>query len=467
MSGLRPSTLRRWDFAVGKLPWWRRLTPPQLFVGSFALMIVLGTAGMKLLPGMFAAEPLSWEDSLFTVTSAVCVTGLTVVDTGTRFTPLGQFYLLALIQLGGLGMIAFTSLIILALGGRLSLQQEAIASSSAETSLIDPRRLVFDIIRFTFTIEAIGALFLYVLWAPRWGWAGAAWPAAFHSVSAFCNAGFSLFPDNLVGLQQSSGTLIAVMVLIVLGGLGFLALEEIYPLLKPQRDRRKIRVSLHTRLVLGSTAILIPAGALAFGWLEWNRTLDGLPLLDRIVNAFFLSVTPRTAGYNSIDYGQASDTTNFLTVLLMMIGGSPGSTAGGVKTTTFALLGLLAWSRLRGEQAASIFGRSVPGDTIDRAIGLFVIAFGIVTLGILVLTLTEHQAGTGRFLDQMFEAVSAFNTVGLSTGITPKLTLPGRLVITSLMFVGRVGPLAVAASLARPSRAASQFRYAYEDVMVG
>lgn len=467
MNGLRPSALRRWDFAVGRLPWWRRLTPPQLFVSSFAFLIGVGTLGMKTLPGIFAAEPLTWLEALFTVTSAACVTGLTVVDTGTRFTLLGQFYVVSIIQLGGLGMIAFTSLIILALGGRLSLRHESVAVSSAETSTIDAKQLVFDIMRFTFTIEAIGAMLLYMLWIPQLGWEKAAWPAVFHSVSAFCNAGFSLFPDNLIGYQQSPATLLVIAALIVFGGLGFLALEEIYPLLFPRRGQRVFRVSLHTQIVLSTTSMLILGGAAILAALEWNQTLKHLPVVDKIINALFMSITPRTAGYNSIDYSQAADSTNFFTILLMMIGGSPGSTAGGIKTTTFALLGLLAWSRLRGDESTNLFGRSLPKETLDRAIGLFVIAFGIVTLGILVLTMTEPVTGSNRFLEQMFEAVSAFNTVGLTMNFTTKLSSPGRLAIIALMFVGRVGPLAVAAALARPIRVSSQFRYAYEDVMVG
>lgn len=467
MNGLRPTGIRRWDFTVGRLPWWRRLTPPQLFVGSFALLIVLGTIGMQLIPGLFAGPPLTWEESLFTVTSAVCVTGLIVVDTATRFTMLGQAYVLLLIQLGGLGMITFTSLIILALGGRLSLRQESLATSTAETASIDPRRLILDIIRFTFTIELSGAVLLYAAWYSQLGWRDAVWPALFHSVSAFCNAGFSTFSENLLGYQQSPITLMIVMALIVCGGLGFLALEELAPLCFSSKKRRVMRVSLHTRIVLCTTAFLILSGGIAFAYLEWNGAFGQLPVIDKITNSLFLSVTARTAGFNTIDYGAVDDSTNFLTILLMMVGGSPGSTAGGIKTTTFAMLGLLAWSRWRGQDSTSLFGRSLPKDTIDRAIGLFVIAFGIVTLGILLLTITEQRMGTSRFLDQMFEVVSAFNTVGLSTGITAKLSFAGRLAIIAMMFVGRVGPLAIAAALARPLRTAPQFRFAYEDVMVG
>lgn len=461
--------MRRWDFTVGRLPWWKRLTPPQLFVGSFALLIALGTAGLQFLPGLYAEAPLTLEESLYTATSAVCVTGLIVVDTATRFTIYGQAFLLLLIQLGGLGMIVFTSLIILALGGRLSLHHETVASAgAAETApSVDPRQLVLDAVLFTVSLEAIGAGLLYFLWVPRLGWQDALWPAIFHSVSAFCNAGFSTFSESLISSQQSPATLMIIMALIVVGGLGFLTLEEIYPLLRPRPRQRNIRISLHSRLVLITTAILVVGGGAAFAALEWDQTLKDLPILHRLTNALFLSVTARTAGFNSIDYAQAADSTNFLTILLMMVGGSPGSTAGGIKTTTFALLLLLAWSRFRGDASVHAFSRSLRKDTTDRAIGLFVMAFGIVTLGILILSVTERGRDAGDFLDHMFEVVSAFNTVGLSTGISPRVSFLGHMVTIALMFLGRVGPLSFAAALARPVQVTMQFRYAYEDVMVG
>jgi len=468
MARIRPSSLRRWDFVAGRAPLWRRLTAPQLFVGSFALLIGLGTLGLRTLPGLYTGPPLSWVDALFTATSAVCVTGLIVVDTATYFTLAGQAYVLLLIQLGGLGMIAFTSLIILAVGGRLSLRHEALTGAGADGAQIDPRRLAFDVVRFTFAIEALGAVALYLLWLPRLGFTGAAWPALFHSVSAFCNAGFSVFSDSLIGFQDAPFTLLVIMLLVIAGGLGFLTLEESYLFYRARQQGRGFRLSLHTRIVVITTAVLVVAGWLIFAFMEWNHTLDGLPEPHRVSNALFMSVTARTAGFNTVDYAHASESTNFITILLMSIGGSPGSTAGGIKTTTFALLGILAWSRLRGDESATCGGRSLRKETTDRAIGLFVIAFGIVTVGILLLTATERGgSGAGSFLDRMFEAVSAFNTVGLSTGQTPHLSLLGRWLVIALMFLGRVGPLTLAAALARPVSAAGRFRYAYEDVMVG
>jgi len=463
MTGLRPSATRRWDFAVGRLPWWRRWTPPQLFVASFALLIALGTLGFQTLPGLYTGTPFTWEESLFTATSAVCVTGLVVVDPATRLTLFGQGFLLLQIQLGGLGMITFTSLIIVAMGGRLSLRNQSLTGADGAT-WVEPRQLVMDVVRFTFAIELIGAMFLFAIWIPRMGWQAALWPAIFHSVSAFCNAGFSTFSDSMMGFQQSPATLAVIMALIVAGGLGFLTMHEMDPF---QATTYRRRMSLQTRLILLTTVALILSGWLAFALLEWNHVLKDLPPTDRLMNALFLSVTARTAGFNSVDYAQAADSSNFLTILLMMIGGSPGSTAGGIKTTTFAVLGLLAWSRLRGHETPHLFGRSLREDNTDRAAGLFVIAFGIVTVGILLLSFTERNTHFGGFLDRMFEAVSAFNTVGVSTGLSPRLSSAGRAIIIVLMFVGRVGPLSFAAALARPIRAGARFRYAYEDVMVG
>jgi trk system potassium uptake protein TrkH len=392
-----------------------------------------------------------------------------VVDTATHVTPLGQAYILLLIQLGGLGVLTLTSLVLVALGGRLSLRQEALSTGSpldVGQHKLDPRRLLRDVVLFTLAFELVGAAFLYFLWVPRLGWQGAAWPAVFHSVSAFCNAGFSTFTDNLVPFRDSPPSLLVVSALLVAGGIGFLTMEELYLRRKAQRERRVFRLSLHTRLVLVTTVILLVAPWPAFLWLEWGAALGGLGVGDKVANALFLSATARTAGFNTIDYGRATEAGNFLTILLMSVGGSPGGTAGGLKTTTLALLAVLAWSRYRGEEVASVGGRSLRKETTDRAVGLFVVVFVVVTAGILALTVTE-RGSPGGFLDRMFEAVSAFNTVGLSMGLTPHLSPAGRAVVIGLMFLGRVGPLALAAALAVRARAAGKFRYAYEEVAVG
>lgn len=464
---------RAQDVVHRRPSFWRSLSGPQLLVISFAVLVLIGTLGLMYLPGLYTGEPLGWLDALFTATSAACVTGLIIVDTATYFTPAGQAWLLLLIQLGGLGIITLTTLIIVALGHRLSLRQETLAATTYDIAPhVDFRHLARDIVIFTFALELLGAALLYLAWIPRFGIEGAVWPSLFHAISAFCNAGFSTFTNSVMDFQRAPGTLLVISALIVLGGIGFLTLEEVVLHTRSRRTGRPFRLSLHSRIVLWVTALLIVGGWALFAYFEWSATLANLPRGDKLANSLFMSVTARTAGFNVVDYGAMSMRSDFLTILLMMIGGSPGSTAGGLKTTTIALIGLLAWSRLRGRDTASIWGRSVPEETVQRAVGLFVVAFGFVTLAIFAYTTSELPA-TGviadiGFLEYMFEAVSAFNTVGLSMGVTPQLTEFGRLLTIVLMFVGRVGPLTFAAAIAlRNPTPGTEFRYAYEDVAVG
>jgi trk system potassium uptake protein TrkH len=426
-----------------------------------------------VLPGLYAGPPLNWVDALFTATSAVCVTGLIVVDTAEYFTTWGQAYILLLIQLGGLGIISFTSVIIAVLGRRLSLRQEMLAGGESDVvGEIDYRALTWAIFRFTFAAEVIGGILLYVFWVPRFGWGGAVWHSVFHAVSAFCNAGFSTFTTSLEAFQSNLPLLMVVMTLIVLGGLGFLTLEELTLWRRRRRKEGRFRLSIHSQIVLGTTALLIVGGGVAFTAFEWDSTLAGLSIGERLVNGLFASITPRTAGFNTIDYAQVETETNFLTIVFMMIGGSPGSTAGGIKTTTFALLGLLAWSRLQGKPTTSLSGRTIPEATLQKAMSLLIVALGIVTAGIFLYSVTEFAddvaAAASPFLAYMFEAVSAFNTVGLSMGATGALTTPGRLCTVVLMFIGRVGTLTFVAAMAQePTRIKGGFRYAYEDVSIG
>lgn len=473
----------------GKLRRLRRsITPAQLLALVFLGLVAFGTIGLRALPGLYAegVEPLGWLDALFTATSAVCVTGLIVVDTATYFSTWGQLYILLLIQLGGLGMVGLASLIIVAFSGRLSLRQDALARGSAATGAatnVSTRGLVRDVLIFTFGTEFLAFVALWALWWPRFGAGDAAWHAMFHSISAFCNAGFSTFSDNLIGIQNEPLTLLVIMGAVVVGGIGFLTLEEIKLWFRAKRAQRAFRLSLHTRLVLGSTLVFVLSGWVLLGALEWSnpRTLGPLGPTDALVNALFLSVTPRTAGFNSIDYAQAEQSTAFGTILLMSIGGAPGGTAGGIKVTTVALLLAMAYSRSKARRTTDIWDRTIPEATSQRAVGLFTFAFSIVTAGILLLCITELQtkyvgfAASGeslsvsmQFLDLMFEAASAFNTVGLSTGLTSQLTPPGQILIIVLMFVGRIGPLTFAAALSRHEAQQRLIRrFAHEDVVVG
>lgn len=467
----RPNAWSRWELAQHtRQSFWQKLTPPQLFTASFALLILFGACGLRLLPGISTRGALTWIDSLFMSTSAVCVTGLAVVDPGTKLTFFGQLWLLMLVQFGGLGILTFTSLIITALGRRMSIREESLCIFTSETAPhLTPGQITRNIIRYTLVIETTGALVLYLLWSPALGWHQAAWPAIFHSISAFCNAGFSTFTTNLMDFQQSPGTLLTISALIILGGLGFLTHEEILQSLRSRRQRRAFRMSAQSRIILVTTALLLVLGWALLTMLEWENTLAKLPVLDRLVNGLFMSVTARTAGFNSIDYNRAADSSNFVTMLLMMIGGSPGSTAGGLKTTTVALMFLMAVSRLRGRESTTVWYRTIPEATTTRAVSLFTITMAVTVFGILLLTISEQQIAQGGsdLRVCMFEAISAFNTVGLSMGITPVLTGVGKGISILLMFFGRVGPLTVAAALTIPQKGANEFRYANEDVVVG
>ena len=465
----RPWHLARWE-PRRQRTWrrlWNGLTPARLLVVSFAGLVLVGTAGLLWLPGLYAGDPLPLVDALFMATSAVCVTGLAVVNPATEFTFFGQLWLLVLVQAGGLGLLTLTSGVLLTIGRRLSLRHEELVRSVGEAgSEVDYRRLVRQVLRFTFVIEAGGFVLLYVAWVPRLGLRGAVWPALFHAVSAFCNAGFSTFADSLVGFQRDWVTLAVLSLLIVLGGLGFLTLSEFGRTLESGTGRR-LRLSLHSRIVFTSTLVALVAGAVLFGLYEWEQTLAGLPRGDKVMNAIFASVTARTAGFNAVDYGAVTAPALFATMVLMIVGGAPGSTAGGVKITTVALLLILAAARLRGRAHVSAFHRTVPDETLGRAIGLLVIA-GILVVGALFLLIAVDPRATSHdvFLRYMFEAISAFATVGLSMNLTPELAPDARLVIVVLMFIGRVGVLTLAAALTLERRALP-FRFAKEDVAIG
>jgi trk system potassium uptake protein TrkH len=444
----------------------RRGSPTRLFVLSFAGLIALGAAGFLFLPGLYTGPGLGWVDALFMATSAVCVTGLTVLDPGTALTAWGQAWLALLIQLGGLGILTFTTLVMARLG-RVSLSLEEAGSGAVPLRHVDERRLLTTVVAVTLTVEASGAVMLWLDWRARFGELGALWPAVFHAISAFCNAGFSLFPDSLVGLRTSALTLGVVGGLIILGGLGFVVMEDVRA-----RLRHTGRLSLHSRLVLTSTAVLLVAGWVHYLFFEWSHELYALPVPDKITNALFMSVTARTAGFNTVDYGRVSNPSYYFTILLMLVGGSPGSAAGGIKTTTCAALILALRARMRGDTDATVFGRSLPPDTVNRAAGL---ALGsLIFLGAMVFLLMVTESPVlgyrdrAHFLDVVFEAHSAFGTVGLSAGVTGTITPTGRMVLSVLMFVGRVGPVAlVTAMITAAARRRVNYRLGREDIMIG
>jgi trk system potassium uptake protein TrkH len=460
---------------------WRGLAPARMFALSFATLIGIGTIGFQVLPGLYAGEEMTWLEGLFTATSAVCVTGLIVQDTATFFTPFGQFYVLVLIQLGGLGVVTFATWILIALGQRIPVRQEGLSVDPGSPFSIHPRRLVRSIIRYTLAIEAVGAALLWVLLLPAYGPARGGWHAVFQAISAFCNAGFSTFSDSLLSFSGRPAVLLVIMALIVAGGIGFLTLSEVRRAVTDRRfflgRRAELRgahspLTAHTRIVLASTAILLVSGGVLFTWMEWSGTLGAMSIVDRLVNGMFMSVTARTAGFNSIDYASASDSSNFLTILLMTVGGSPGSTAGGIKTTTMALLVLLAVARLRGRETVNVGNRSIPNSTVQRSVGLAVLVFAVLATSVFVMSavevgITARSGPSGRFLDVLFEATSALNTVGLSLGATSDLSTTGRWITILLMFAGRVGPLTFVSALSRSGSGDHKMRLAQQDVLIG
>lgn len=446
---------------------WRRLTAPQLFVASFATLILIGTTLLMVLPGIYTGPRLSLVDAFFTATSAVCITGLVVVDTATYFTPFGQFILLVLFQAGGLGILSFTTLIIIMLGRRITVRGET--AMPASLPHIEPTRLLRSIFIFAFGVEAVTAALLWVLWMPTMGPVGAIWHAIFQAVSAFCNAGFTTLEGSLSRFAGDPLTLLVMTVAVVVGGLGFLVLEE----LRLRVAGRRHRLSLHSKLAIITTAIIMFGGMLVLLAIEWNNLLAPFPLPTKFVEALFLTGTARTAGFNTLDYSGFTSAGLLFTIIIMVIGGSPGSTAGGLKTTTVALIVALAIARLRGREKVEVFRRTIPDGTIERAVGLVVFGVALMALGLLVLQITEmgdrpHPETGGRFLEITFEMASAFNTVGLSTGVTPELSTAGRIVISLLMFIGRVGPFTLVASMVLAARRApARIRHSTEDVIVG
>ncbi|KXS38994.1 MAG: trk system potassium uptake protein TrkH [Halomonadaceae bacterium T82-2] len=434
-----------------------RLSPPEILLFGFALLSGFGTL-LLWLP-ISATVPLNWHEALFTATSAVTVTGLSVTQTA-DLTLFGQWVVLCLIQVGGLGFMTFAALTLVLMGMRLPLYQRNLVKESLNhTSFSELMTLVRLVVVFALVAEATGTLLLALSWVPRFGWSHGLWVSLFHAVSAFNNAGFSIWPDSLTSFVASPLVNLVISGLFIVGGLGFAVIAE---LLEWRRTRR---LTLHARIVLQATFWLSLIGMLAVLALEWRNpaTLGGLDSIGaKLQAAWFQAVTPRTAGFNTLDTGSLTDPTALLTMLLMFIGAGSGSTASGIKVTTFVVLLLVARAFIRGNSQPVAFNRSIPQETVIKAVAVALAGMLLIFTCLFLLTVTEPGKS---FLDLAFESVSAFGTVGLSRGVTPDMSAGGQLTLIVTMLLGRVGPLSLGYLMS--TQRDKGLRYARGSVQIG
>lgn len=445
----------------------RKAPPPAVaLVGLFAVLITTGTLLLMLPVATNSGEPTRFIDALFTATSAACVTGLVVVDTATHWSPFGQVVIMLLIQLGGFGIMAGSTLLLFLFLRRTTLRDRVLVNESlGGLQLGTVTTLVKRIAIFTIVCELIGAVILSIAFmagpeaGPPWDPLGVWW-GIFHSVSAFNNAGFDLTGgfQSLIPFRDDWVVLLTLGLLLVLGGLGFAIVGDAVA------RRRWSRMALETKLVISATVALLVGGTVLIGLIEWGNpaTLGALPVEQRVLNAFFESATLRTAGFTALDTGALLESTLFVVMALMFIGGASGSTAGGIKVNTFAVLIIAIISTVKGEPSATAFGRRIKHAIVYRAVAVLILSALFVFLIGLGLTLTTDAT----FVQTLFEAVSAFGTVGASTGITPELSDPARLITSFAMFVGRLGPLTLVLALAARAHPVS-YRPAVESVRIG
>jgi trk system potassium uptake protein len=430
------------------------------FVYGFAAMIALGTV-ILMLPVSSNQGNTSLITCLFTSASAVCVTGLVVVDTLDHWSLFGQIVIALLIQLGGLGFMTSTTVFMIAAGRRIGIRSRILVRESLGISQIGGVvRLARNILYFTLITEAVGAIIFYIRFSSLYPWPLSLWKSIFQAVSAFNNAGFDLFGGfrSLTGYSSDYLVLLTTAGLIILGGISFVVINNFF------RSRGIHHSSVDTKLVLLITFILLMAGTIIVFITEYNnpQTMANMPLPIKILNSFFQSVTARTAGFNSIDTSSLRIYALFFIMILMFIGGASGSTAGGIKVNTFGLVAITVWNTLKGKEHPEAYGREIPLEQIFRGITLLVLSLGLIGVVFFVLSITEPF----HSLNILFETISAFGTVGLTTGITPGLSIVGKVIIILLMFIGRLGPLTLTSVLIR-SRHVSNYRYPKDSIRIG
>ncbi|MEQ8464337.1 TrkH family potassium uptake protein [Coleofasciculus sp. E1-EBD-02] len=444
------------------------MTIPRTICLGFLAMITVGTF-LLILP--FSTQDGTWTDpitALFTATSAVCVTGLAVVDTGSYFSGVGQFFVLALFQLGGLGYMTTTTFMLLLVRRKFNLRHKiAIQQAFDRPGLEKSSFVIRSIIATALIFELTGFFLLLLVFVPEQGWNQGLWLSIFHSISAWNNAGFSLFSDSLMGYQSSVWLLVIISGLIVLGGIGQPVIFELYLWLRDhfRYKHEKLTFSLNFKVVTSTTLFLLILGTIAFFFVEVNNPdiLGNLSFRDKLLNAWFQSVTTRTAGFNTIDIGKMTAAGLFMTIAFMFIGASPGGTGGGMKTTTFRVLASCTKAILQGKEEVYLYRRQVPLNLILKATAVLVGSVTTVIILTILIAITDPQV---PFIQLLFEVVSAFATVGLSTGITASLSALGKLILVATMFIGRVGIIAFMATLLGDPHP-SHIRYPEENLLVG
>lgn len=435
----------------------KNLTPAQYLVSGYFVVIMLGSLLLMLPIATTDGQGLGAIDAVFTATSATCVTGLIVVNTKEAFTIFGSTIIMFLIQIGGLGIMSMSTLFAFVVGKKISLKERLIIQEDLNQYQISGMvRLVQYLLGFTFAIEGTAALILFLRFSQDYPFWRSIYLAIFHAVSAFNNAGFDLFGNSLENFTGDITINFVIMTLIILGGIGFGVMMEAYKRIKFKKT------TLQTKIVVVMTLTLLVFGFIAFFILEYNNTLAELPILDKILGAMFLSVTPRTAGFNTVATGALKQSSLFLIIILMFIGASPGSTGGGIKTTTFGVILVTIKNMITGKEDMEIYNRRFEKQIIYKAFTITMLAAGLIILVTTLLLIIEDF----KFIDVLFETVSAFGTVGLSTGITGKLSEISRVLITITMFAGRVGPLTLAVAIGEKQRKGT-YHYPTEKVMVG
>lgn len=447
-----------------KLSLLNRLAPVQILSGGFALLILIGALLLTLPVSSIEGRETPFLTALFTSTSAVCVTGLVLVDTGTYWSSFGQIVIIILIQMGGLGFVSFATLISFILGRKITLRHRLVMQEALNTFSIQGLAKLAQYVLFgTFALEGLGALLLSIKFIPVYGLSKGIYYSIFHAISAYCNAGFDLIGNftSLVPFQESLVVNLTVMALIVVGGLGFIVHSEIFNC----RDYKKI--SLHSKVVILASIVLIILGAVIFYILEAGNpdTMGPMSLKGKVLASLFASITPRTAGYNTIDLAGMTTASKFVTVILMYIGAAPGSTGGGIKITTAALLFMTVVSVIKGRDETEIMEKRISRDIVYRALSIALISMSLIFLDILILSITEKGA---QVIEIIYEAASAFGTVGLSLGLTPKLSTVGKIIILITMYAGRVGPLTLTLALAqRQIRCSKALKYPEDKMLIG